>query len=234
MAQNNIPALRLADVRITCGVVLSHDDPENRGRVKAYVPGLFTDKTMDIDAMPWVWPFAMGGFQTFSLQNQTSKIWVIILPDNPFGYFYLPFFELSSVSKSYISGDTDILLSRSGASGPVSVYYNNDDGIKASIGASKFQISQNLDTTMDSNSSRVSIEGGHVTVGKQGDGGEPMVLGQKMKDLLCNLSSGLNNVAQKMSSNPYVNAIGAELANAVTQLNDDISTIQSETCSVTE
>lgn len=234
MSQNNIPALRLADVRITCGVVLSHDDPDNRGRVKAYVPGLFTDKTMDIDALPWIWPLAMNGFQSFSLQNQTSKIWVLILPDNPFGYFYLPFFELSTVSKNYISGDTDILFSRSGASGPAALYYNNDDGIKATIGASKVQIAQNLDTTMESNSSRVSIEGGHVTVGKQGDSGEPMVMGQKLKDLLCNLSSGLNTVAQKMTANPYVNPIGAELSSVVSQLNNDISTIQSGTCSVTE
>ena len=61
-----------------------------------------------------------------------------------------------------------------------------------------------------------------------------MILGNKLKDLLENLSSGLNKVAQKMIANPYTNSVGAELTNVVTKLNQDIEIIQSGTCNVTE
>lgn len=230
----NIPAYELKDVKLTMGVVLSHDDPDNLGRVKAYVPGLFSKSTMDTDAMPWIWPLKMWGFQSFSLQNQNSKIWVIILPDNPYGYFYMPFFELSTATKSHISGDTDIMMCRTTSNGNAAVYYNKSDGIVSSIGKSRIQIDNNMDAGMYSNGSSVKISGGKVTVGKQSDEGEPMILGDKLKTLLDDLSSGLNNVAQKMIANPYVNACGSELLNVVTQLNSDISTIQSETCNVTQ
>ena len=87
---------------------------------------------------------------------------------------------------------------------------------------------------MYSKGSNVKIESGKVIVGKQGGSAEPMVMGDKLVDLLNNLSSGLNKVAQKMIANPYVNAVGGELLSVVSQLNSDISTIQSGTCSLTK
>ena len=74
----------LSKVKMIPGVVLSHEDPKNMQRVKAYVPGLFDPKTMSTEAMPWIYPLSMKGFQSFSLQNQNTKIWVIILPNNPY------------------------------------------------------------------------------------------------------------------------------------------------------
>lgn len=234
MASNiNIPAYDLSQFKLTIGVVLSHDDPDDLGRVKAYVPGLFTSKTMDTDAMPWIWPLKMWGYQSFSLQNQNTKIWVLILPDNPYGYFYMPFFELTAAAKELISGETDIMMCRTTSNGTASSYYNKTDGIVSQIGNAKLQVAANLDAGMYSNGSCVKIEGGKVTTGKQGDSGEPMVLGDKLKELLGNLSSGLNSVAQKMMANPYVNACGIELTKVVSQLNSDIETIQSGTCNVT-
>lgn len=234
MADNkNIPAYDLGQVKLTMGVVISHDDPENRGRVKAYVPGLFSSKTMDTDAMPWIWPLKMWGFQSFSLQNQNSKIWVIILPENPYGYFYMPFFELSAATKSHISGDTDIMMCRTTPSGNAAIYYNKGEGVVAGIGKSKLQIAPNGDGSLKSNGTRVSIASGKLIVGKSGDSGEPMIMGDKLKKLLTNLSSNLNTLAQKMMGNPYVCAEGTELQKAVSQLNQDIETIQSNTCSVT-
>lgn len=235
MASNvNIPAYDLGQVKLTVGVVLSHDDPDSRGRVKAYVPGLFSSKTMDVEAMPWIWPLKMWGYQSFSLQNQNTKIWVIILPDNPYGYFYMPFFELNTMTKSLISGDTDIMMSRTTSNGNAAVYYNKTDGVVSKIGDSKFQVFNNLNAGMYSKGSNVKIESGKVIVGKQGGSAEPMVMGDKLVDLLNNLSSGLNKVAQKMIANPYVNAVGGELLSVVSQLNSDISTIQSGTCSLTK
>lgn len=230
----NIPAYDLGQVKLTMGVVLSCKDPENRGRVKAYVPGLFTTKTMDVDAMPWIWPFGMWGFQSFSLQTANSKIWVIILPDNPYGYFYMPFFELNTNTKAKISGETDVVVSRGTSNGDASIYYNKEDGVISRIGDSKFQITPSLDTYMSSNGSSVNIKAGKVTIGKTDNAGEPMILGDKLKTLLNNLSSGLNQVAQKMVSNPYEVASGNQLIGVVQQLNSDISTIQSETCNVTQ
>lgn len=234
MEKNKAVGISLSDVKLTIGVVLSHTDPDNRGRVKAYVPGVFSPSTMDIDAMPWIYPLTMSNYNSFSLQNSNSKIWVIILPDNPFGYFYIPYFELSEATKSIISGDTDILLSRSTGSGHATIYYNNEDGIVAKKGSSKIDINKSGDVAMLSNSTNVKIEGGHITIGKEGDGGEPMIMGDKLKTLLNNLSSGLQQTASKALSSPYTMPVGSELQKVVQQLNEDITTISSSTCSLTE
>ena len=57
---DNLPGIAFKDIRLIPGVVINNTDSDNLGRVKAYAPGLFDTKTMDEDALPWVYPFCMG------------------------------------------------------------------------------------------------------------------------------------------------------------------------------
>lgn len=224
----------LSKVKMIPGVVLSHEDPKNMQRVKAYVPGLFDPKTMSTEAMPWIYPLSMKGFQSFSLQNQNTKIWVIILPNNPYGYFYMPFFELYSFTKNNISGDTDILMSRKTSLGNASIHYNGSDGIMNRLGDSMFNLQPNGDAVMKSSGSNVKIAGGKVYIGTSDDEGEPMVLGDKLKTLLNNLKTGIQNTASKAMGHPITMPIGQELMNVCSQLSSDINNINSELCRVTK
>lgn len=226
--------ISLSDVKIIPGVVVSHDDPKNMQRVKAFVPGLFDTKTMSIDAMPWIYPLCMNGFQSFSLQNSNTKIWVIILPNNPYGYFYLPFFELFSGTKANIDGETDILLSRQTSLGQASVHYNSSDGIMAKLGNAQMNIAPNGQASLQSTGAEVKIDQGRVHIGASDDEGEPMVMGDKLTTLLNNLQTGLDKVSQKAMGHPITMPIGQELLNVISTLSEDISNINSTSCRLTK
>ena len=69
--------MTLADFELTPGIVITSDDPENLGRVKAASPGIFDTNTMSQDDMFWISPFMMTGQQSFSKLEIGSKIWIL-------------------------------------------------------------------------------------------------------------------------------------------------------------
>ena len=236
MASDNTYQLgiSLADVKIIPGVVLSHDDPKKMQRVKAFVPGLFDPKTMSTEAMPWIYPFCMNGFQSFSLQNSNTKIWVIILPNNPYGYFYLPFFELFPFTKANVVDETDILMSRQTSLGEASIDYNGNDGIMTKLGNSMMNLRPDGQAVMQSSGTDIKINNGQVHLGTSDDEGEPMVMGVQLSTLLNNLKTGLQNVASKAMGHPITMPVGQELMNVVSTLSNDINNINSNTCHLTK
>lgn len=226
--------ISLADVKIIPGVVLSHDDPKKMQRVKAFVPGLFDPKTMSTESLPWIYPLCMNGFQSFSLQNTNTKIWVIILPDNPYGYFYLPFFEIFPFTKAKVIDETDILMSRQTSLGEATIHYNGNDGIMTKLGNSMMNIRPDGKAILQSSGSDIKIDNGQIHLGTSDDSGEPMIMGNQLETLLNNLKTGLQNVASKASGHPITMPVGQELMNVVSTLSNDINNIKSVTCSLTK
>lgn len=226
--------ISLADVKIIPGVVLSHNDPKKMQRVKAFVPGLFDPKTMSIEAMSWIYPLCMNGFQSFSLQNSNTKIWVIILPNNPYGYFYLPFFELFPFTKAKVIDDTDILMSRKTSLGEASIHYNGSDGIMNKLGGAMMNLRPDGQAILQSSDIDVKINNGKIHIGTSGNDGEPMVMGEQLTTLLNNLKTGLQNVASKAMGHPITMPVGQELMNVVSTLSNDINNIKSDTCNLTK
>lgn len=226
--------ISLADVKIIPGVVLSHNDPKKMQRVKAFVPGLFDPKTMSIEAMPWIYPLCMNGFQSFSLQNSNTKIWVIILPDNPYGYFYLPFFELFPFTKANVIDETDILMSRKTSLGEATIHYNGSDGIMTKLGSSMMNLRPDGKAILQSSGTDITINNGQIHVGVSNEDGEPMIMGDQLTTLLNNLKSGLQGVATKALGHPITMPVGQELMNVVSTLSNDINNIKSNTCHLTK
>lgn len=224
--------INVGELRLIPGVVIDNNDPKVLGRVKAYAPGLFDTKTMDKNALPWVYPFCMGGMQRYSTQNTNTKIWVLFIPDNPYGYFYIPFFEPFSITKDNISGETDILLSRGGSSGNVSVHYNTRDGFVSEVNGSKININQSGDILNTSSGYEIKVEGGHVYFGQAGGAYEPAVLGDKLKTLLNNLSNNIQSLSVTASKSSYTAHLVTALNNIKSQLDSDIETITSSNVSV--
>ena len=227
------PGIELSKLRLIPGVVLDANDPKQLGRIKAYCPGIFDPTTMDKEALPWIYPFRMNGFQSYSTQNVNTKIWILYIPDNPYGYFYFPFFELFNFTKQNITPDnTDILVSRSSGNGDVTVHYNDRDGIVSKIGPASVVITQEgtVKSTVDDLESR--LDKGHIYIGKSGGEYEPMVKGNKLFDLLSELKSGLANIAKSCEGSPYTMHLGAPIKSLVQKLSTGMDDILSETVSV--
>ena len=112
--------MKLADVEMIPGVVVDDEDPKFLGRLKISAPGEFEVDSMDINDMFWVYPFPVGGYQSFSHMLKGSKVWLIKNTKNYYEYWYLPYFEMNANTFNLVNSkkkyDADVLVSRSDGS----------------------------------------------------------------------------------------------------------------------
>ena len=220
------------DLTIVPGVVVDNQDPENLQRVKATIPGVFDTATMEVEAMPWIYPLNMWGYQSFSLMLPGSKILVLKNEKNYYDYRYIPYYELNANTKSFIKGETDIIMSRSIGHGNAAIYFNVKDGIVAQIGDSKVTVLANGDVEMFSNGTSVKIEGGAVYCGTDNGEYEPMVMGKTLKETLGKLSSDIDDLAEVANGSPYTVHLNAPLLKMSQNLNSGIQDMLSESSNV--
>ena len=135
--------MKLSECEVLPGVVIDVEDPKHIGRVKAMVPTWFDSDVMEKEALPWIWPCGMGGYQRFSKLENGRKIWVLHNKENDLEYWYWPMFEETEQSKPIIDqyDSTELLLCRGGGeSGDILIYYNDAEGIILKIGDTKINI----------------------------------------------------------------------------------------------
>ena len=212
--------MKLSECEILPGIVINVDDPEHLGRVKAMVPTWFDTRSMEEEALPWVYPFKMKGYQTFSKMEKGRKIWVLHNYENDMEYWYWPMFELEEKTKEIVDeyNATEVLMSRScGGSGSAYIYYNDTDGIVIRIGETKINITSNNEIHVTDGEASVKIVGGHIDIGKS-DNLEQAILGNKLKELIDNLGGTLEALGAQNSSSLYV----SPLATGLVQLGKDI------------
>lgn len=228
----------LSQCIILPGIVLDVNDPKHIGRVKAMVPTIFDADYMNKDALPWIYPFSMGGYQRFSKLENGRKIWVLLNKENEDEYWYWPMFEQTEetkeITQSYDS--TEVLLSRTcGEDGNVFIYYNSADGIVMRVGETKINITSNNEIHITDSKSSVKIVGGIITIGKEDDEGEPAVMGQKLQDALIYLGNTLQNLGnQTMPPIPYVSQIATQISNLGKNFSDKCNDILSDTVKITK
>ena len=121
--------MKLSDYEFFPGSIIDVADPKYQGRVKANVPTLF-DPSMNKDGLPWIYPFTMGGNQSFSKMTEGSKIWVFRNRTNYNEFWYVPMFELKADTRELLGSDDtyengEVLLSRNMGSMSVYIYYND-------------------------------------------------------------------------------------------------------------
>ena len=228
--------MKLSECEVLPGVVIDVEDPKHIGRVKAMVPTWFDSDVMEKDALPWIWPCGMGGYQRFSKLENGRKIWVLHNKENDLEYWYWPMFEEIEQSKPIIDqyDSTELLLCRGGGeSGNIYIYYNDAEGIVAKIGDTKINITTNKEIYITDSKSTIKIVGGIITIGKEGDAGEPAVLGDKLKTALTNLVGNIHNLASTFT-NPYVQASQQPCMKMGDDLSNDVKEILSGTVKITQ
>ena len=136
--------MKLADVEMIPGVVVDDEDPKFLGRLKISAPGEFDVDSMDINDMFWVYPFPVGGYQSFSHMLKGSKVWLIKNTKNYYEYWYLPYFEMNANTFNLVNSkkkyDADVIVSRSDGSNNIQMYYNPEDGFNQKIGFASINI----------------------------------------------------------------------------------------------
>lgn len=228
--------MKLEDYELLPGIIIDADDPERRGRVKASVPTWFDLNIMSQDAMPWIYPFTMSGYQTFTKLENGRKIWVLHNNKNYDEYWYLPMFELNEDTRNLVNeyDDTEVLISRlTGDSGNVYVYYNDHDGIMLSVGDTKVNVKTNQEIEITNSKASLKINGDQVHIGND-DGEEYLPMGKKLKDLLTKLAGNLITVGTAISSIPFVSPVGANFVNMGNEIQQQCTELLSKTVKISK
>lgn len=227
-------AIELKDIQVILGTVVQSFDDKKLGRVKVAAPGIFDLSVMDEEALPWVYPFSMSGFQTYSRLQNGSKVWLIYHKTTQEEYWYLPFHELNENTKEFIGEDeeSDVLISREVCGKTISIYQNKTEGLHIQYGTSLLTFNQEGQILLDSNGISVKIENGKVYLGStENDEYERMVRGDKLMDILSTLSSDLNKMATACQ-NPYILSLQEPLLSASSNIQGKLNDLLSDTALV--
>jgi hypothetical protein len=220
----------LSDYEFLPGTCINVDDPEKRGRIKAVVPTWFDTSVMQEDAMPWIVPVSMPGYQRFSKLEMGSKVFVLHRKNTDKEYWYWPLFELTENTKQLIEDydSPEVLLSRSTGDNDVFIYYNASDGIKIKNGDLEVILNNEKEIHITDQETSFDIVGGNVTIGKQDDL-QSNLMGEDVKQLLLDLGGDLVNIGNKMSANPYTSHVGPDVIKCGNKVQQACNNILSET-----
>ena len=224
-----------ADYEFLPGTVINVDDPEKRGRIKACVPTWFDTSVMQEEALPWIVPGSMGGYQRFSKLEMGSKVWVIHKKKSNKEYWYLPMFELDDKTQEIVNdyNAPEILLSRSDGNSGVYVYYNTKDGLVLKNGDLEVILNNNKEIHVTDGTTSFDLSGSKVTIGN-GNNNQSTLMGEDVKDLLMQLSNDLLAIGQKMTPNPYTSFVAPDFIKCSTQMKQKCSNILSDTVKISK
>lgn len=218
----------LLNYYVVLSIIEYDNDPLKFGRVKCNIPGVVHTDTTDEDAMPWVRPFVMSGYQTFSRPVVGQKVWVLISKTNYNEYWWYPFHETTDLVQSYLNehydSNPDVFNARVGGAGTVMFTYDDDQGYVMKIGNDGLYIKPNTDIVLQSGSCRSMLIGGKQYSGCGDDIGsyEPCVMGNKCKEMRNMLSQAFDTLAQSALSSPYTTHLSNGFKDAAQKVKADI------------
>lgn len=227
--------MKLINVEIVPGIIYNSSDPEKLGRVKASAPGLFDNNSMHDEAIPWLYPWLMCGYQHFSKMTNGSKIWIIVNKDNLHECYYMPLLEYIDVARKYLdenyNNSPDILVFRNNGFNVASLTYDTINGFKESILDSYIQLKPSNEIELNANEANITMAGNHINIGNKNAKFEQAVLGNTLYKILYDLQSSMRQLQQLSMANPFTISLGPGFEQAITAL-DPIDTILAPNTSV--
>lgn len=199
----------LINYYIILGEIKYNDDPMKFGRVKCDMPGVIHSATSDEEAMPWIRPFKMSGYQTFTKPLVGQKVWVLCSKVNYNEYWWFPFYETQDFVQEYISANydnqPDVIHARQGSAGDALFTYDDSNGYTLRLGDNHINLKP--DNTMEilANSCRIKIDGNKIYTGQGESIDECCLLGNKFKEnrtTLSNYFEQLSNVSKPSPLSP--------------------------------
>lgn len=224
----------LSEYEYLPGVVINVDDPEKRGRIKASVPTWFDTSVMQEEALPWIVPLSMGGFQRFSKLEMGSKVFVFHRKKSNKEYWYIPMFELNDDTQEIVNDydSPEVLLARNDGQSGVYVYYNTKDGLVLRNGDLEVILNNDKEIHITDGTSSFDIVGSLITIGKK-ENQQPALMGQDVKNLLEHLAANFQKLNQAASSYP-LSPLAPHFLKAYEDLETDIQPILSDTVKISK
>lgn len=195
----------LQDYCIILSTVDYNNDPQKYGRIKCTIPGVIHSDSTEEEAMPWIRPFKMNGYQTFAYPLVGQKVWVLASKTNYNEYWWFPFFETSDLVQNYLNENyeyqPDVIQARIGTAGDAIFTYDNEHGYMMKLGDDFINLKPNRDIIIFGNECSMKIEGNKVYLGKDGGNYEPCVMHDKCLKMRNSVASKLREASIKALSN---------------------------------
>lgn len=221
----------LEDYYVIESVVKYDDDPFKFGRIQCDIPGVVNHKMTRKEAMPWIRPFRMHGYQTFSRPVVGQKVWVLISKTNYNEYWWTYFHETIDIVQNfldeYYDNQPDVFHARNTGSCDVMSTFDDERGYYTKIGEDYVNLKMNREMKIAFDGCRVMIEGNKQYSGGGDDHGsyEPGIKGDQCKQMLNDMSSQFSQLAMKCSAypcSPYVGPLAEHFTNLARLCNNDI------------
>lgn len=215
--------MRLSNVELIQSVVIDVNDPEKQGRIKCTVPGVFED-TSDKECLPWIAPFGMTRYQSFSKEISGAKVWVMQVKDNYNEFYYIPLFDKIGVTSQFLdekyNENPEIVYMRDNCGQTSKITYDQKDGCMIQVNDSFVNIKPGDEIHIHTKNNDIHVKNGNVFIGSdEEDNHEPAVFGDKLSDILLNLKNAMATLQSAAAGGAFDNpALAAGFQQAVQAL----------------
>ena len=232
--------MKLINGELRPGTILEVLTPD--GVIKASVPGLFSSE--DVENLPPIYPFCMGGSNTFSTPNKGDEVWVLFFTDNLQQLFW---FRKDNFAKAYgsmggksasgnkqgiqVEKNVEVLSNRDSGTGIATIYFSDGTGWIIQNQRAVIQLAQDGTITLSNGQPHCTIDitNDGISLGTKGESKHPACHGDKVTELFEKIIACLSNVAQVAKGNPYTTAIGTVLETEIKKFENDPDYINSDT-----
>ena len=211
----------LIDYYIIESVVEYVDDPLKIGRVRCSIPGVISHETTPKEALPWVRPFKMYCYQTFTKPLVGQKVWVMINKSNYNEFWWFPFHETLNIVQGYLNEyydeTPDVFHAREEFVTPIMATWDNVQGYKWTIGEDYIDFFPSREFKLKVNTCNINVTDGNIIeVGSDSSPAgdyEPAVMGKKCLSLRGQMQEKCQKVAEAAESSPYTSHLKKPLEN---------------------
>lgn len=223
--------MKLINGELRPGTILEVLSPE--GVIKASVPGLFSAE--DVKVLPPIYPFCMGGSNTYSTPNKGDEVWVLFFTDNMQQLFWFRK-DNYAMNNGKLAGDiqqkqnVEVLSNRESGTGTATIYFSDGTGwiIRNQEVAIQLDNEGNIILTNGQPHGTIEISKDGISLGTKGGSAHPACHGDRVAELFDKLIDCLSNIAQVAKGNPYTYAIGTVLEMEIAKFENDPDYINSD------
>ena len=209
-------------------VVKYDDDPFKFGRIKCDIPGVIDSNTTMPEAMPWIRPLRMNGYQTFSRPLIGEKVWVLISKTNYNEYWWTHFYETIDIVQEFLDehydNQPDVFHARNTCSCDVMSTFDDERGYYTKIGLDYVNLKMNREMEIAFNNCRIKIEGDKIYCGHNDEEYAPSVNGKKYVEMFEKMSSACDTLIKSLNKDP-LQLLGPGLNELKSAINDANKTL---------
>jgi hypothetical protein len=223
--------MKLINGELRPGTILEVLSPE--GVIKASVPGLFSAE--DVEVLPPIHPFCMGGSNTYSTPNKGDEVWVMFFSDNKQQLFWFRK-DNYSLNNGKLAGDiqqkqnVEVLSNRESGTGTATIYFSDGTGwiIRNQKVVIQLDNDGNITLTNGQPHGTIEISDDGISLGTKGGSAHPACHGDKVAELFDKMIACLSCLAETAKGNPYTSPLGIALEEEIVKFENDPDYINSD------